>query len=69
MSMKICDKCYKAAAILISIEMGRTFATAHCRPRCYERIYGKEELEAALKAAEDQEMASSGGRIFFSRIL
>jgi len=54
MSVKICDKCYKAAAILIPVEMGMSFATAQCCPQC-ERIFGKEELEKALKAREDQE--------------
>jgi hypothetical protein len=55
MSQRICDKCYKAAAILIPVEMERSFATAHCGPQSYERIFGKEELEEALKAAEDRE--------------
>jgi len=54
MSTKICDK-YRAAAILIPIDMGTSFATAQCCPQCYERIFGKEELEAALRAREDQD--------------
>jgi hypothetical protein len=54
-STKIYDKCYKAAEILITITMGTSFATAKCCPQCYERLFGKEELEAALKAREKQE--------------
>jgi hypothetical protein len=52
---KICDKCSKAAAILILVEMGTSFAKAQCCPQCYERIFGKEALEEALKAREDKE--------------
>jgi hypothetical protein len=55
MPPQICDKCQNAAAVLIPVEMGRRFEMAHCCPQCYERIYGKEELEEALKAREDQE--------------
>jgi hypothetical protein len=42
---QICDKCYKDAAKLVPISMGMSFAAAKCCPPCYERIYGKEELE------------------------
>jgi hypothetical protein len=52
---EICGKCHKAAAILIPIEMGTSFAAAQCCPQCYERIYGKEEFEEALKARENQD--------------
>jgi len=55
MSTKICDKCNKASAVLIPLEMGTSFAKAQCCPQCYERIFGKEELEEALKAREDKE--------------
>jgi hypothetical protein len=55
MSTKICDKCNKAAAVLIPLEVGTSVATAKYCPQCYERIHGKEELEEALKAREDQE--------------
>jgi hypothetical protein len=53
MSPQIFDKCYKAAAILIPVEMGSSFAAAKCCPACYQRIYGNEELEQALKELED----------------
>ena len=55
MSTRVCDKCYKAASILIPIKMGMSFATARCCPQCYERIYGKAAMEDALKAREDQD--------------
>jgi len=45
----------QAAAILIPVDMGASFATAKCCPQCYEPIHGKEELEEALKAREDKE--------------
>jgi len=35
--------------------MGTSFAKAQCCPQCYKRIFGKEELEEALKAREDKE--------------
>jgi hypothetical protein len=53
MSSKVCDKCYKAAAILIPVEMGTSFATAQCCPQCYERIFGKEALEEELKDRQE----------------
>jgi hypothetical protein len=54
MPPQICDKCYKAAAVLIPIEMGSSFAAAKCCPACYERIMGREEMEEALKKAEQE---------------
>jgi hypothetical protein len=35
--------------------MGTSFATAQCCPQCFERTFGKEEFEEALKAREDQD--------------
>jgi hypothetical protein len=45
MPPQICDKGYKAAAVLIPIEMGTSFATARCCPACFERIMGREQME------------------------
>jgi hypothetical protein len=59
MSPKVCDKCNKAAAILILITLGTSFASAKCCPQCYERIFGKEALEEALKSRESQESKPS----------
>jgi hypothetical protein len=55
MPPQICDKCYKPAETLLRLEMGTSFATARCCPACYKRIFGKEELEEALKARKEQE--------------
>ena len=52
MPPQICDKCYKPANMLLRLEMGMSFATARCCPACYERIMGREEMEEALKKAE-----------------
>jgi hypothetical protein len=53
MPSQICDRCYKPSETLLQIEMGQRFATARCCPACYERIYGREAMEEALKASEE----------------
>jgi len=53
--LQICEKCYKAVAVLIPLQLGSGGAAAKCFPACYERIFGKEELEDARKVREDQE--------------
>jgi hypothetical protein len=55
MPPQICDKCNKPAETLLRLQMGPSFASAKCCPACYERIWGKEELEEALRGREGQE--------------
>jgi hypothetical protein len=52
MPPQICDKCNKPSEKLLRLEMGTSFATARCCPQCYERIFGKEAMEEAMKALE-----------------